>query len=70
MKGSERMEKRGRKKLPAELKRYIHVKFKFNKFERERFDSLTNECKIILNEKSNSTIILEALETLLKKIKK
>ena len=63
-------ERRGRKKLPKELKRDIHVKFKFNKFERERFDSMINESKIIMNEKSNSTVILEALETLLKKIKK
>ena len=70
MKGSVNMETRGRKKLPEGLKRDIHIKFKFNKFERERFDSLASECKAILNEKSNSTLILEALETLLKKIKK
>ena len=63
-------EKRGRKKLPENLKRDIHVKFKFNKFERDRFDSMINESKIIMNEKSNSSVILEALETLLKKIKK
>ena len=63
-------ERRGRKKLPEVLKRDIHVKFKFNQFERDRFDSMMNESKIIMNEKSNSTVILEALETLLKKIKK
>ena len=63
-------ETRGRKKLPENLKRDMHVKFKFNRFERDRFDSMMNESKIIMNEKSNSTVILEALETLLKKIKK
>ena len=63
-------EKRGRKKLPSGLKRNIDIKFRFNKFERERFDSMMSESKIIMNEKSNATVILEALETLLKKIKK
>ena len=54
-------ETRGRKKLPEQLKRDIKVHFKFNQFEKERFDSLMSESKIILKTKSNATAILKAL---------
>ena len=60
-------ERRGRKKLPVELKRDIKVHFKFNQFEKERFDSLMKESKIILNVKSNATVILKALEKITEK---
>ena len=57
-------ETRGRKKLPAELKRDIKVHFKFNQFEKERFDGLMSESKIILK---NWTKELEILKTAEKK---
>ena len=60
-------ETRGRKKLPEELKRDIKVYFKFNSFEKERFDSLMKESKLKLNVKSNATVILKALEKITKK---
>ena len=59
--------KRGRKKLPAELKRDIKVHFKFNQFEKERFDSLMNEAKLLLDTKSNATAILKALKKITEK---
>ena len=60
-------ETRGRKKLPEELKRDIKVYFKFNSFEKERFDSLMKESKLKLNVKSNATVILKALEKITEK---
>ena len=60
-------ETRGRKKLPEELKRDIKVHFKFNQFEKERFDSLMSEAKLILDTKSNATVILKALEKITQK---
>ena len=59
--------KRGRKKLPGELKRDIKVHFKFNQFEKERFDSLMNEAKLLLDTKSNATAILKALKKIKEK---
>ncbi len=63
----EKKETRGRKKLPEELKREIKVYFKFNSFEKERFDSLMKESKLKLNVKSNATVILKALEKITEK---
>ena len=63
----EKKETRGRKKLPEELKRDIKVYFKFNSFEKERFDSLMKESKLKLNVKSNATVILKALEKITEK---
>ena len=60
-------ETRGRKKLPKKLKRDIKVHFKFNQFEKERFDSLMSEAKLILDTKSNATVILKALEKITQK---
>lgn len=60
-------ETRGRKKLHKELKRDIKVHFKFNQFEKERFDSLMSEAKLILDTKSNATVILKALEKITEK---